>query len=348
MRTYSAIFLLFLFLMGSCHEEESGYAKIIKNNAGKNSSLYVQGDTNSIILPLETTSEALIGSYDKILMNDTVICIVDQRKEKTIFIYSNDGKYKTKICRLGRGPKEYVGLDDVLLKKDSLLILDRANRKLLYFGLNGDFYREVKFKKYRPIPFAVLDNARFVFYVGMPGHSEQNAEVIVTDLWGNTLRQYVERPHLTDKQGRFHLPDYFAVNDHGVFFIPVFEDKIYQLQSDTIKEIFDFAFKNLMYSFDEINVKSMLDQERKYSYFSGFHMANDGTFVCFNHRGKDPVDVCGNIFTRKLVTWRGDCPIYGTYKDYFITTIENDCKQENDTLGNNHSLLFIKGQRLLE
>lgn len=71
-------------------------------------------------------------------MNDTIICIVDKRKEKTIFIYSNDGKYKTKICQIGR------------VQKNSLV------------------------------------------WTSMPGHSEQYAEVIVTDLWGVTISRYIE------------------------------------------------------------------------------------------------------------------------------------------------------------
>ncbi len=88
---------------------------------------------------------------------------------------------------------------------------------MLYSSLNGQSCKEVYFKIYRSTPFTVLDDSHFAFYVGMPGYLEQNAEVIVTDLSGKIKKQYIPWVGLNSKQGRFHLPAYFAWNKDGVF-----------------------------------------------------------------------------------------------------------------------------------
>ncbi len=127
----------------------------------------------------------------------------------------------------------------------------------------------------------------------------------------------------------------------------MFEDKIYHLTPDTIKSVFEIDFKEFMYFFDEISEKAMLEQEKKYSYFSSFYMTDDGIFVCFNHRGKYPIDICGDIHTGQLGNWKGDHPICGTYQDYFITTIRNNDELSDGALGDNCTLLFVKGKQLM-
>lgn len=60
--------LFFSVSIYSTSENVSVNAKIILENKGIDRVLYVKGDSQAIILPLETTSEALIGAYDKVLI----------------------------------------------------------------------------------------------------------------------------------------------------------------------------------------------------------------------------------------------------------------------------------------
>ena len=181
----------------------------------------------------------------------------------------------------------------------------------------------------------------------MPGYTKDNAEVAVTDLNGKFTEQYFKRPDLTDKQGRFAVPDYFTQNANGIFFIPVFEDKMYRLTEDSVQMVFDFQFKDFMYSFDEIGEKPIIEHKRKYSYFDDFFMTDEGTFVCFICRGNlNLVNLCGNIYTGDLLTWEGDWPVEGVFKNYFITTTEYKEGEQSD-MGNNRALLLIPGSRLM-
>lgn len=218
---------------------------------------------------------------------------------------------------------------------------------MLYYGLDGTFYKEVHFGDYRPIPFVLKDATHLAFYFASPGNTKDNAEVAVTDLNGKFTEQYFKRPGLTTEQGRFRLTDYFAKNANGIFFIPVFGDKMYRLTEDSVQMVFDFQFKDFMYSFDEIGEKPIIEHERKYSYFDDFFMTDEGTFVCFICRGNlNLVNLCGNIYTEDLLTWEGDWPVEGVYKNYFITTTEYTEGEKSD-MGNNRALLLIPGSRLM-
>ena len=335
------------FLLCACHREVSEYAKVILEDAGTDWSLYVKGDSSQVLIPLETTEEALIGEYDRILMTDSVICVLDYSKSRSIFIFDGEGHFKSKIMKIGRGPGEYTFPNEVALKRDTLVVYDRAVRKMLYYGLDGTFYKEVHFGVYRPETFVLKDSGHFVFYVGMPEVTEDNAEVAVTDLNGKFTEQYFKRPGLTTEQGRFRLTDYFAKNANSIFFIPVFGDKMYQLTEDSVQMVFDFQFKDFMYSFDEIGEKPIIEHKRKYSYFDDFFMTDEGTFVCSICRGNlNIVNLCGNIYTGKLMTWEGDWPVEGVFKNYFITTTEYKEGEQSD-MGNNRALLLIPGSRLM-
>lgn len=343
----TVIWTILAFLLCACHREVSEYAKVILEDAGTDWSLYVKGDSSQVLIPLETTEEALIGEYDRILMTDSVICVLDYSKSRSIFIFDGEGHFKSKIMKIGRGPGEYVFPDGIALKGDTILVNDRVARKMLYYGLDGTFYKEVHFGDYRPIPFALKDSTHLVFYFPMPGYTKDNAEVAVTDLNGKFTEQYFKRPDLTDKQGRFAVPDYFTQNANGIFFIPVFEDKMYRLTEDSVQMVFDFQFKDFMYSFDEIGEKPIIEHERKYSYFDDFFMTDEGTFVCFICRGNlNLVNLCGNIYTGDLLTWEGDWPVEGVFKNYFITTTEYKEGEQSD-MGNNRALLLIPGSRLM-
>lgn len=344
-------FIISILVFVSCQQEQSEYAKVIIENKGIDYEFWDRKDSTLLTIPLETTPEGLIAAYDKIIVNDSIICIVDLQPVSSIFIYDHKGKFKTKIDKVGRGRGEYIGVSDVNLKGDSILVLDRGSRKILYYNTQGQFLCERKFGEYRPIPFIVLDNNHFAFYAGMPGLTKDNAELIITNLNGEIKSEYISRPNLTRDQGRFRNLNYFCSNKNGIFFIPIFEDKIYQLERDSIKEIFDFQFKDHMYSFDEIGSRSMIEHEGKYGYFGCFYITDDGTFICMNNKGSDLVDICGNIFTKELKTWDGNINIIGTYKNYFITSIPSTWvlpKRPNATEDDNHALLFLDSRKLLQ
>ena len=69
------------------------------------------------VVPLETTGKALIGLVGKILLlpNGNVLI----KSTASMFMFSPEGKYLFQIGKNGRGPEEYLTIDDVCLSQDA-------------------------------------------------------------------------------------------------------------------------------------------------------------------------------------------------------------------------------------
>ena len=69
------------------------------------------------VVPLETTGKALIGLVGKILLlpNGNVLI----KSTASMFMFSPEGKFLFQIRKNGRGPEEYLTIDDVCLSQDA-------------------------------------------------------------------------------------------------------------------------------------------------------------------------------------------------------------------------------------
>ena len=69
------------------------------------------------VVPLETTGKALIGLVGKILLlpNGNVMI----KSTASMFMFSPEGKFLFQIGKNGRGPEEYLTIDDVCLSQDA-------------------------------------------------------------------------------------------------------------------------------------------------------------------------------------------------------------------------------------
>ena len=56
---------------------------------------------NCSFVKLETNSNCLIGSIDKLIFADSLIIIVDKTIAKTIYVFDSTGHFKNKVSRVG-------------------------------------------------------------------------------------------------------------------------------------------------------------------------------------------------------------------------------------------------------
>jgi hypothetical protein len=113
------------------------------------------------LIPLETDNDILIGDISKILIEDSIIYILD-KQTKSIMLFTIFGKFISKIASVGIGPNEYIyPRDFTVTKNKDILVLDEIE-KLLHYKNDGSYY-----KTYR-IPFYAdalepLNDSLFVF-----------------------------------------------------------------------------------------------------------------------------------------------------------------------------------------
>ena len=89
-------------------------------------------------IPLETSKNSLLVSINKIHIQDSTIYILD-KKQKVIFAFDLEGKYKNKLDKHGRGYGEYLSLDDFFITDSSIYILASDQQKVSVYNLNFEF-----------------------------------------------------------------------------------------------------------------------------------------------------------------------------------------------------------------
>ena len=346
-----------LILMGCSDGVKSEYAKIILAYEGNDETFFDFADTSSYTcVPLETNEDCLIANYDKVLVNDSLICVVDQEKANTVYIFDRKGKFRSKISAQGRGPGEYAQLGSVVLHNGQIIVYDRMSRQMIFYNADGKCLKSIHSDRYRSMPFVALGDDQYASFMGGPHDYGDNAEVIVTDETGEHLyNRYIPRKKLTTEQGRFDNSNYFSQNNTGIYFIPTFEDVIYRLTDSGLESVFDFGFKKYMLSFRDITEdRGPLQLPEKYFSFRDFRITDNGTFVCCITKGtKVIVFLCGNIHSKKLITWSGDTYPSGLYKDEFVIAlppsyVANYFPDVENNDENNHVVLFFDFERYLQ
>lgn len=140
-------FILFLLINPSCKNriiEDKRIPTVIKLNLSKIDTDFdfstIVNDTFSII-PLETNEQCLVSQIDKIEILGNKILIRDDLA-KSVFIFDLDGTFISKICKIGHGPGEYVGITDMTATDSTIVIIDRFSRKQLVYSYDGDLISE--------------------------------------------------------------------------------------------------------------------------------------------------------------------------------------------------------------
>jgi hypothetical protein len=85
---------------------------------------------------LEANSAFPISDVMYMDFSDRYILLSDS---KTCLIYSNEGMFIQQIGRKGRGPGEYLGIDNIFLFKDKIFIHDFYSDDLIGYKSNGTF-----------------------------------------------------------------------------------------------------------------------------------------------------------------------------------------------------------------
>jgi len=95
-------------------------------------------------IPLETTSESLIGAYTNIIVHNDRIFILDWIISESLFIFDLNGKFLKKLGQKGGGPEEFGQVSGFSISKENnyIILYDNWKRRMMYYDLNGDFLKK--------------------------------------------------------------------------------------------------------------------------------------------------------------------------------------------------------------
>ena len=139
-------------------------------------------------IKLATDTSNLIGVIDKIIPLKDRILIVDKDITQTIYIFDKSGKFIRKINKKGRGPGEYLSLNDVAVdvSHNRLIVHDDMAQKISIFTYEGEFIEKIRLD-FITTSIAYLGNNRlacYCDYINNPNYSirSKSPNLILFDL----------------------------------------------------------------------------------------------------------------------------------------------------------------------
>lgn len=173
-----------------------------------------------------------IGIIDKIIIYKNKIYVLDSRKAECIFIFDMTGNLLKILNDKGRGPTEYLGLEDMNIDKtrQELVINDRLLGGLLHFTLDGKF---IKKSKSCPKSDFVINDSVVISHI-IPNLSDKGDFLVAVSREDSILLKDFPINPLNKHQGRSRI--FFTNFCNQVLCIPPSSDTIYYFTSDSTYE----------------------------------------------------------------------------------------------------------------
>ena len=186
---------------------------------------------------LETKKECLIGRIDKILFDDDKIFIVDKLVSKGVFIFDFNGNYLGKISNSGRGPEEFIEIQDVTINKwkKEVHILDAFGSKINCYNYLGEFLEAVKIKTLFHA-FEYLNSNTAIRYKNR-NFSPDIPEIQFATLYAvteNSIISYGFEEGISQDKFSWNTQQQLWKHQDEVYYNSRFNDTIYRVSKDTV------------------------------------------------------------------------------------------------------------------
>lgn len=136
-------------------------------------------------LILESTPESMIRRIDRLCVMDSLLLVADYAS-RSVFIFDREGRYRSRISRIGRSREEYVSMNAVAFDtlRSEVLVHDLMTEKLLVYGLDGtcrsvaeDFGRNTGYACTRyPRDMQALASGNVICYEFLHGSDRDNRD----------------------------------------------------------------------------------------------------------------------------------------------------------------------------
>jgi hypothetical protein len=171
----------------------------VAGGVGKSRTFNLSEIADSIeYIPLETTSESLIGKIfaNLIYLENNVLYIILQ--EESLKIFNKKGEYINTFRKKGRGPGEYEFLANIDIDYNSGNIYIKGHRKIIEYKNNSEYIRTIYFPENKEIDcsrlssdFKSIGNHFLINYYIIKKNSIHSAIVIDSN---SRLKKIIEYP----------------------------------------------------------------------------------------------------------------------------------------------------------
>ena len=194
-------------------------------------------------IPLETTLQSIMNKIDKCVIKDERFYILD-KKQQSIFVFTNEGKFITRFNRLGKGPDEYIELTDFEIgDQGELWVFDAVNRKLLSYNREFDITGNVKVCYGDKM--LLLNDGTVIIYADTPEKKEYAINVF--DKNGSIKQTFLQASDDEGIRPAYSREKNLDYQNGNISLVRSFDYNVYEIKNDSldIKYRFDFGKENM-------------------------------------------------------------------------------------------------------
>ncbi len=98
---------------------------------------------SAMTITLKFPEEEFIGRATQIHFTQEYIFILD-KMQRAIYRFENNGKYSGKLCKVGNGNGEYLGISSFFIKGDKICLFDKLSQNLMFYDFSFKFVQKIK------------------------------------------------------------------------------------------------------------------------------------------------------------------------------------------------------------
>jgi hypothetical protein len=257
---YYYLFLIVALLIVSCTREK----KMIEHNPNMqdiNIDVKTENDFRFSLLYdscdviILKTSEKNLGGISKIRVDNSNLYILSMNK---LYLFNNQGEFINVYDKKGKGPDEYLNIEDFIVTKDNIQFIDFNQKKIVFLDRKLYFIKSIQIDFYAS-SFFMDDNKTYIFNHNSSGYSNSNFKISIRD------------SNLKVKNGYFPMSDvfmhyYYVIEqnnyckvNNSVHLLHSPYDTIYQINKTNIVPVYalnfgsyKMPFKNYEKRYDDI------------------------------------------------------------------------------------------------
>ena len=227
---------------------------------------------------LETGDDCLIGMIGGIKADSSRIYIADAVTRSLLIFNRNDGSFITKLHKQGRGPGEYLEINDFLIdeKAETIEILDSGKKHILVYDIGSlGFIREIGYPA-TAWAFHKKDNLYYLDSRRMSNVIDgvrTNSNVITFDPSTNNLKALFDYTRPEKENRAFWLAGFGYGRNGELYFSQIWDNTFYRLEKDATVSVLkvDGGRKEIP---QNIKIGSYEQQEQ-------FLQTNDGGYMFY-------------------------------------------------------------------
>jgi len=256
----------------------------IKKNVSNIKALNLSDIASEILyIPLETNPDCMIDKINHIELSSSYIFVNDVNR---LLQFDKTGKFIRQIGRQGRGPEEYVNINNFCINEIENEIYILTYDKVLIFDLNGRFIRTLKLS-FRPSQIILIDHNNLMYHLpNISGPKYYNSSSwIITDLQGMIIRRFRNNLLRISQPGLVIPRTPLYTYDNTVYCMEFGIDTLFYLQSSAKIPYAIMNFENLKMDPDPLLTPETLEKtgEKLFEklWINYIHENNDFLFIKF-------------------------------------------------------------------